>query len=252
MRVDLNADVGEYAGPLTQEPALIPLVTSVNIACGFHAGDPHTMRRTAELALANGVAIGAHPGLPDRSGFGRREMRLVPADIEEIVACQVGALAAIAALCGARVAHVKPHGALYNMAADDPALAAAIARAVAAVDGELILVGLSGSRLLAAGRTAGLRVAAEVFADRGYQPDGRLLPRSVEGAVLEDGDQIAARAVRMVRERRVAAQGGRDVALEVDTICIHGDTPGAPVLAARVRDALTAAGVTLTSMAGQR
>ena len=252
MRIDLNADVGEFTGPSSQDAVLIPLVTSINVACGLHAGDPHTMRRTAELALQHGVAIGAHPGFPDRDGFGRREMRLSPADAVDLVAYQIGALSAVAAACGGQVRHVKPHGALYNMAAEDSALADAIARAVAAVDRRLILVGLAGSHLLEAGRQAGLQVAGEAFADRGYRPDGRLLTRGAEGAVIVDAEAIAARAVRMVRTRQVVARDGDIVPLEADTICIHGDTPGAPALAAHLRAALLDAGVSLMALSAGR
>lgn len=243
--VDLNADAGESFGRyvLGNDAALIPFLTSVNIACGFHAGDPGIMRHTVALAHQHGVAVGAHPGFPDLAGFGRREMSLSPREVEDLVVYQIGALAGVAAAQGVPLRHVKPHGALYNMAARDTALADAIARAVAAVDGTLVLVGLSGSSLIHAGTRAGVRTASEVFADRSYESDGRLVPRSRTGSVLHDAEAIAARAVQMVRERMVTATDGTSVALQPDTICIHGDTPGAAALARRIRAALEGAGV---------
>jgi UPF0271 protein len=250
MKVDLNADVGESFGRwvLGQDPALIRHVTSVNVACGFHAGDAHVMRKTVQLARASGVAIGAHPGYPDLAGFGRRAMDLTPDEIEDIVIYQVGALAALAAAEGTRITHVKPHGALYNAAAADLATAGAIAGAVKAIDRTLVLVGLAGSQLLTAGREAGLRTAAEVFADRGYDDEGRLLSRDVEGAVIHDIDVVCGRAVAMVTTRSIPTRGGGHRPADVDTICIHGDTPGAPELALAVRDALTAAGITVAAL----
>jgi len=251
VKVDLNADVGESFGPfvLGQDPALMRHVTSVNVACGFHAGDPHVMRRTVQLARECGVTIGAHPGFPDLGGFGRRAMSLTPSEIEDIVVYQVGALAAMATVCGTRIRHVKPHGALYNLAAMDPASAAAVARAVATVDSQLMLVGLAGSHLITAGRDAGLHTASEVFADRGYDDDGRLLARQMEGAVIHDLDVVRQRAVWMVQSRAVPTRSGGRLLRDVDTICIHGDTDGAPELARSVREALTAAGVTVGSLA---
>ena len=251
MRVDLNADVGESYGAyvLGQDPAIMPYVTSVNVACGFHAGDPAVMRETVTLAHHHGVAVGAHPGLPDLAGFGRREMRLSPREVEDLVVYQIGALAGVTAAQGIRLQHVKPHGALYNMAARDGALADAIARAVAAVDRSLVLVGLAGSALLEAGARAGLRLASEVFADRGYRADGTLVPRDVHGAVLHDEDVIAARVVAMVQHRVVTADDGSVVPLEVDTICLHGDSPGAAAVAKAVRSALDAAGLAVKPMA---
>jgi UPF0271 protein len=223
-------------------------VTSVNIACGFHAGSAHVMRTTVQLARMHGVAIGAHPGFPDVTGFGRRPMALTPDEIEDIVIYQLGALLAIAAASSAKVTHVKPHGALYNTAAVDAGCAAAIARAVAAVSANLILVGLAGSNLISAGCEAGLRTASEVFADRGYDEDGRLLARNLEGAVIDEVNEVRRRAVWMVEHRSVQTRGGARVPCEVDTICIHGDTPGAPVLAQAVRAALTGAGVRVAAL----
>jgi UPF0271 protein len=251
MTVDLNADVGESFGPyvLGQDPALMRHVTSVNVACGFHAGDAHVMRRTVQLARDCGVAIGAHPGFPDLAGFGRRAMSLTPSEIEDIVVYQVGALAAMATACGTRIHHVKPHGALYNLAAADPASATAVARGVATVDSELTLVGLAGSQLIAAGRAAGLHTASEVFADRGYDEEGRLLARQIDGAVIHDLAAVRQRAVWMVQNRAVPTPGGGGLSRDVDTICIHGDTEGAPALAQSVREALAAAGVTVSALA---
>jgi 5-oxoprolinase (ATP-hydrolysing) subunit A len=244
-RVDLNADVGEGIG---QDPELIPLLTSVNVACGVHAGDEATMRDAVVLARSHGVAVGAHPSFPDREGFGRREMQL-PADaVEASVGGQIRALAAICAFGGVRMRHVKPHGALYNMAARDQVLADAIARATAAADPSLFLVGLAGSRLIEAGRRAGLRVANEAFADRGYRADGTLVPRSEPGSVIHDAGVVAARALSMVRDGAVLAMDGTHIPLQVDTICVHGDTPGAAALAARIRDALSDAGIELRSL----
>jgi UPF0271 protein len=245
VRVDLNADVGEGAagGALGQDPALMQSITSANVACGFHAGDPGIMRATIELARAHGVAVGAHPGFPDLEGFGRRELQVAPRDVEDFVVYQVGALAAIAAAQGVRLQHVKPHGALFNMAVRDAALADAVARATAMIDTSMMLFGLPGSELNAAGRRAGLKTACEAFADRAYQPDGALVSRQQPGAVIHDADVVVERAVRMVRDQAVEAIDGSTVPLIVDTICVHGDTPGAGDLAARIRAALTAAGI---------
>lgn len=251
MRVDLNADVGESFGrfQLGQDPEVLPLITSANIACGFHAGDPHVMRRTVKMVLAYGVALGAHPGFPDLGGFGRRNMALSPAEVEDVVVYQIGALAGMAAAEGAGLKHVKPHGALYNLAADDRAIAEAIARAVRTVDASLTLVGLAGSQLITAGRDAGLRTASEVFADRGYGADGRLLARGQTGALIDDLTQVGQRAARMVSNKAVQALDGTRIACEVDTICVHGDSPHAAAVARAVREALTAAGITIAALA---
>src|SRR5688572_19743926 len=202
MRVDLNADVGEAvaAGPAAHDPALMAHITSANVACGFHAGNPAVMRATVALAREHGVAVGAHPGFPDLEGFGRRELRVSPRDVEDFVVYQVGALAAIAAAQGVRLQHVKPHGALFNMAARDAALADAVARATKTIDPGLILFGLPNSELVMAGARTGLRTASEGFADRAYQSDGSLLPRQQRGAVIDDADVAVQRAVRMVCE----------------------------------------------------
>jgi UPF0271 protein len=245
MRVDLNSDVGESFGAYTigQDPILLTHITSANVACGFHAGDPSVMRSTVAMAKQHGIAVGAHPGFPDLVGFGRRELHATAREVEDFVVYQIGALWAIAAAQGVRLQHVKPHGALFNMAVRDQALADAIARATAAVDRSLIFFGLPGSELIAAGQRAGLRTASEVFADRAYEPDGTLVSRRKAGAVIHDPANVVERVVRMATDRTVVAVDGSVVRLELDTICVHGDTPGAAELAARIHGALTAAGV---------
>jgi 5-oxoprolinase (ATP-hydrolysing) subunit A len=245
-RVDLNCDLGE-GGPC--DDALLDGVTSANIACGFHAGDPGVMRRTVEQALKKNVAIGAHPGLRDLEGFGRRAMKIDPPDAFDLMLYQIGALQAIASARGARLGHVKPHGALYNMAARDAALADALATAVKAADPKLVFVGLAGSEMIAAARRAGLRAAEEAFVDRGYQADGSLVPRGQPGALIESPDDVARRAVRLVKEGKVASADGADVAVRADTLCIHGDTPGAPEFVRALRAALGREGVELRSFA---
>lgn len=244
MRIDLNADLGESFGawPMGQDAALMASISSANVACGFHAGDPGTMRETVALAKAHGVAVGAHPGFPDLVGFGRRDIKASPREVEDFVVYQVAALAGVAAAQGVPLQHVKAHGALYTMACRDRAMADAIARGVAALDKGLILFGLPHSALLDAGRAAGLRVAAEVFADRAYEPDGSLASRAKAGSVLHDPAAVVARAVRMVRDHEVVAVDGSVVRLEADTICLHGDTPGAAELARAVRAGLEASG----------
>jgi len=242
--IDLNCDMGESFGPwrMGADDRVMPQITSANIACGAHAGDPTVMRRTVRLAHGAGVAIGAHPGFADLQGFGRREMQVDPGEIEDSLIAQIGALAAIAKAEGAALQHVKAHGALYNMAARDARLASAIARAVRACDPALIMFGLPNSPLLEAGRAEGLRVAAEGFADRSYEPDGSLTPRSRPGAVIHDVDAVVSRAVRMACDGVVLTADGRAIDLEVRTICVHGDTPGAAELVTRIGAALRAAG----------
>lgn len=251
MRVDLNADVGESLGPwpMGADDALIPLVTSVNVACGAHAGDPLTIERTVRLAARHGIAVGAHPGYPDLVGFGRRDLAMAPDELEASLVYQVGAVAAFAADAGVPLRHVKPHGALYNAAARDPSLAASVARAVRRVSPSLVLVGLAGSSLPTAAGEAGLRSAAEAFADRAYEADGSLRSRRLPGAVHDDPAIVAAQAVSIVRDRRVSAFDGSTVAVEADTICIHGDSPGAVEFARAVRAALAAAGVEVAPIA---
>ncbi len=234
------------------DEALMPWLTSASVACGFHAGDATSMRVTVALARRHGVAVGAHPAFADRESFGRREQATTAREVEDLVTYQIGALAAIAAAQGVRLQHVKAHGALYNMAARDDSLAAAIARATAAVDPSLIFFGLSGSALIAAGIRAGLRTASEVFADRGYRPDGTLVSRAERGSVIDDPDVVVERAVAMVRDRAVAAVDGTRVRLQADTICLHSDTPGAAVLAQRVHRGLLAAGIQVVSVGRPR
>jgi 5-oxoprolinase (ATP-hydrolysing) subunit A len=243
--IDLNADVGESFGAwrLGEDDALMTSVSSANIACGFHAGDPSVIRRTLALARQHDVAVGAHPGYPDLAGFGRRDMAVSPADVTDLVLYQVAALAGMAAAEGLRLVHVKPHGALYNKAARDEATAAAIARAVALIDRRLVLFGLAGSALVDAGRHEGLRVAAEAFADRGYEPDGRLRARDLPGALFTDPAHVVARALRLVEQRQVTAVDGTTLTLAADTLCVHGDTPGAAELARRLRAGLEQRGV---------
>jgi len=245
MRVDINSDLGESFGAYSigHDAGLMHAITSANVAAGFHAGDPSVLRDTIRMAKEHGVAVGAHPGFPDLVGFGRRELNVTRREAEDMVLYQVAAVVGVAAAEGVKVQHVKPHGALFNMAVRNAELAAAIARAVAAFDRNLILFGLPGSEILNAGRAAGLRVAAEVFADRAYEPDGSLASRRKAGSVIHDPDAVVARAVRMVKARTVVATDGSAVALEADTICVHGDTPGSDALAAQIRAGLQAAGV---------
>lgn len=242
MKIDLNCDLGESFGryALGHDEALMPLITSANIACGFHAGDPVVMDTTVRLALKWKVAIGAHPGYPDLQGFGRREMSLSEEEVESSVLYQVGALAAFARAGGAEVVHVKPHGALYNLAATDRALAGAVARGVARFSKRLILVGLAGSVLIDAGAEVGLRVANEGFPDRAYNADGSLMSRRLPGSVLESPDEVAAQAVRLINE---GARG-----LPVHTLCIHGDNPAAVDNAKAIRAALEEAGIEIQMM----
>jgi UPF0271 protein len=250
VRIDINSDVGESFGAYTigRDAGLMKSITSANIAAGFHGGDPSVLRETIRLAKTHGVAVGAHPGFPDLVGFGRRELSVTPKEAEDMVLYQVAAVAGVAKAEGVPVQHVKPHGALFNMAARSAELAAAIARAVAAFDGSLILFGLPGSEILKAGRAAGLRVAAEVFADRAYEADGSLASRRKPGSVIHDPAAVVARAVRMVSDRSVVAIDGTVVPLDADTMCVHGDTPGSDDLAAQIRAGLEAAGVTVKSI----
>lgn len=245
MRIDLNSDVGESFGPWTMgaDADVMRSISSANVACGFHAGDPGVMRATVRLAREKGVAVGAHPGFPDLQGFGRRDLRMSAKGVEDMVLYQIGALAAIAASEGVRLAHVKAHGALYNLAARDRGLADAIARAVRAFDASLVLFGLPASELLQAGERAGLGVASEGFADRAYEPDGSLTPRHEPGAVIHDADEVVRRSLRMVREGRVLARDGSEIAFRVDTLCTHGDTPGAGELTRLLREGLQREGV---------
>jgi UPF0271 protein len=253
VRIDLNADVGESYGAWTigEDAALIPLITSANVACGAHAGDPVVMARTVALAKQHGVAAGAHPGYPDRDGFGRRNLDMTNEELETSILAQLGALWAIAKANDVELAHVKPHGALYNRMAKDAALARAVARAVRRFSPQLILVGLAGSVALAEGTEAGLSVAAEAFADRAYEPNGSLRSRLLTGAVHAKPEEAAEQAVSVARDSRVRAYDGTWVAVRADTICLHGDTPGAVQYATAVRGALESAGVAVARLAAQ-
>ena len=248
--IDLNCDMGEGFGAwkMGDDAALLDHVTSANIACGFHAGDPATIHRTVELALRKGVAVGAHPSLPDLQGFGRRRMNVSAAEAYDMVLYQIGALAGFAIACGGRLAHVKPHGALYNMAATDAKLAQAIAQAVKDFDPRLVLFGLAGSELVRAGGQAGLKTVNEVFADRSYQSDGSLTPRTQADAMVHDAEAAVAQVRRMIGEGRVRSQQGGDVAVQADTLCIHGDEPGAVEFTRRIRAALDADGVRVAAI----
>ena len=246
MRVDLNCDMGESFGAyaLGADAEILPFITSANVAAGFHAGDPQVIDRTVALAVKHGVAVGAHPGFPDLVGFGRRAMSCTPDEVEAMVLYQVAAVAGFVRAHGAALRHVKPHGALYNMAAQDSSLALAIARGIARFDRSLTLVGLSGSRAMQqAAQATGLRFAAEAFADRAYNPDGTLVSRRLPNAVLTDPAQAAAQAVQMVKEQIVVAQNGNRVAIAAETICLHGDNLSAAANARAIRAALEAAQV---------
>ncbi len=249
--IDLNCDMGEGFGAwaMGDDRAMLDIVTSANIACGFHAGDPSIMADTARLALDKGVRIGAHPGFNDILGFGRRSIQGdSPASIERMVAYQIGALQACAALSGHRVTHVKPHGALYNMAAVDADMAQAIARAVKAVDPALLFVVPPLSAMDRAGEAVGLRVVREAFADRTYEDDGTLTPRKIAGSVIHVPELAAERVVRMVLDGAVTSRHGKRLPIVADTVCVHGDTPTAVAMAAAVRTALEAAGVTVRAV----
>lgn len=251
MRIDLNADLGEGFGPwaMGDDDALLGIVTSANVACGFHAGDPGIMVATAAAALARGVAIGAHPGFHDLRGFGRRPMPASAREIEADVAYQIGAFQACAALAGHRVTHVKAHGALANLSNADAEVAGAIARAVRAVDRDLVVTVMPGLPAERAAEAAGLRVVREIYADRAYVEDGQLAPRRQPGAVITDPDRVAARTVRMMEEGAVLTLGGRRIAVAIDTVCVHGDDPAAVATARAVRRALEASGLILAPFA---
>jgi len=247
-RIDLNADVGEGYGvyPLGCDAEILALVTSANVACGFHAGDPSVMDRTVAEAARLGVAVGAHPGYADLRGFGRRNLDADPDEVERDVLYQIGALQAFARAHGTSLRHVKPHGALYNQAAVDPKLARAVARAVARAGRELVLVGLASSPAFRQAAAAeGLRFAAEAFADRAYEPDGTLASRKLPGSLITEPRAAAAQALRIARDGLVEARDGTTVALSADTLCLHGDNPSAVANARAVREALETAGVTL-------
>jgi UPF0271 protein len=246
MVIDLNCDVGEGAG---MDERILPLVSSANVACGFHAGDPATIRATVRLAKRFGVAVGAHPSYPDRLGFGRRAMAASPEEVRDDVTYQVGAVLGFCRAEGVPLVHVKPHGALYNAAAQDRPLAAAVCQAVRSIDPALIVVCLAGSPMVEVARGLGLRCAEEAFADRGYTLRGTLVPRTQPGAVIEDPEKVAERVATLARERRLLSVEGSPVAVSADTVCLHGDTPGAVELAAAIRGRLDREGVAVRSLA---
>ena len=247
LSIDLNADLGEGAAT---ESELLRLVSSANIACGFHAGSPAGMTASIRAAQAAGVAVGAHPSLADRENFGRREWPVSREEVLALMTYQLGAFQAIALSLGIRPQHVKPHGALYNMAARDPALAEAVAQALLAVDRTLILFAPGGSALAQAAEAVGLRVAQEVFADRNYQADGALVPRTHAAALLSNPEEAAGRILRMIRENVVRTIDGEDLAIHADTICVHGDTPDAVDFARKLRAHLASAGITVAAPVG--
>lgn len=250
MQIDLNADMGEGYGAykIGHDEELLGIVTSANVACGFHGGDATIMHRLAGLAKERGVGLGAHPGFNDLWGFGRRAIHMSAADLEYLVAYQIGALQALAAYAGAKVRHVKPHGALYNMAAKDAAYSCAIARAVRTIDRALIFVGLPGTQLQKAAESEGLAFAREAFCDRLYAEDGSLMPRSEPGSVIQDPKAAAAQAVRLACSGEIVSASGSIIHVKADTLCIHGDEPGSVEVARAVRAALENAGVKLLPM----
>jgi len=252
LKIDLNCDMGEMPEAIVDgtQGALMRSITSANVACGGHAGNEETMRLTIEQALRYGIAVGAHPGYPDRENFGRLELNMAPNEVAESVSEQVRALAQVAQTCGAQVVHVKPHGALYNQAVRNRELARAIADGVARWRRDVVLVGLAGSPMLEVFREAGFAVAAEAFADRRYEPDGTLRSRKFEDALIRDPEQAARQALGMVERGVVRASDGSEVAVAAQTICIHGDTPGAPAIAAEVARVLREAGVMLSGLVG--
>ncbi len=249
-RINLNADLAEGWGAydIGDDAALMRIITSASVACGFHAGDHNTMHRICMLAKELGVSIGAHPGFNDLWGFGRREIKMKPADLEYMTAYQIGALQAIARYAGLPVTHLKVHGALSNMAANDEGYAMALARAIKVVDPSLIYVALAGSEMEKAGRKLGLRVAREGFADRQYEEDGNLASRSIPGTVFRDPAKAVEQALRMVEKGEVVARSGKVIKVEVDTICVHGDEPSAVEVAKAVRAGLDKAGVQVVTL----
>jgi UPF0271 protein len=247
-RIDFNCDMGESFGAykMGQDEEIIKHITSANVACGFHAGDPNWMRLTVELAESHKVAVGAHPSFPDLPGFGRRNMAVAPGEAKNDIIYQMGALTAFTG--AKKLQHVKPHGAMYNMAVRDEALARAICEAILEVDPEIILVALTGSKWVDIARDMGLRVAREAFADRAVNADGTLVPRSKPGSVIEDVDEVAQRSVKMVTQGKVTAITGEEIVLSADTLCLHGDTPNSIYLASSIRSSLEAQGVQIVPL----
>lgn len=254
MRIDINCDMGESFGNYVYgaDQDIIAHISSANIACGFHAGDPLVINRTVALAAAHGVGVGAHPSFPDLMGFGRREINATPDEVRDYMTYQVGALAAFAMAHRVPLRHVKAHGAIYNMAAKDITMARAMVEGVARVNPDLIFVGLAGSALIDAAVAAGVPVASEVFADRAYNPDGSLVSRRLPGAVIHNAAEVAERVSRMARDGTVVAITGEVISVKADTVCVHGDTPGAAELARAIRAHLAAAGVAVAAMDAAR
>jgi len=252
MRIDLNSDLGEGYGPWTMgdDARILDCVSSANIACGGHAGDPETMFATLRLAAERGVVVGAHPGYADREGFGRRVIPMQPAEIGRMLAAQIGALAALARLAGTTVRYVKPHGALGNLAAADRTVADAIVQTVMSVDGSLAILAISGTCLEQAARARGVPVFSEVFADRAYLPNGQLMPRSQPGAVLHDVQQATQRLIGFVRSGRMPVAGAEPIALKAESICVHGDSTEAVEMARQIRAQLQAEGITVAPFIG--
>jgi UPF0271 protein len=250
VQIDLNCDMGESFGMYTigADELIITSVTSANIACGFHAGDPATMRKTVRLAMDHSVSIGAHPGFDDLSGFGRRNMSVTPQEVYDLVVYQIGALNGFVVAEGGRLKHVKPHGALYNMAASNEQLADAIAEAVYKINPELILYGLSGSKLIRAGEKLGIKTANEVFADRTYQEDGTLTPRISENALISNEQTAIMQVIKMVKEQKVIATTGIEVPIMADTICIHGDNQHAVLFAKKIKKTLHEHGIEVQAL----
>jgi UPF0271 protein len=248
-KVDLNSDLGESFGAYTlgMDEQVLEVISSCNIACGFHAGDPEVMEKTVRLALKNNTAIGAHPGFPDLAGFGRRNMAVTPKEVYTMMVYQIGALAAFVRAEGGRMQHVKPHGALYNMAAVDEKLAEAAAEAVYKADPDLIFFGLAGSWMIKKAERIGLKTAQEVFADRTYQKDGTLTPRRQPGAMITDEDAAITQVLGMVKDGTVKTQGGDIISITADTICVHGDGEKALLFTRRIKEKLIAEGVTITA-----
>ena len=250
-KVDLNADLGESFGAYTlgMDSEVLRYITSANVACGFHAGDPVIMQQTVAMAAERGTAVGAHPGYPDLMGFGRRNMNVSADEARAYIKYQVGALSAFTRACGLKLQHVKPHGAFYNMAAVNDKLAEAICQGIYEADPELIMLGLAGSAHIRAAQKVGLRVASEVFADRGYMDDGTLVPRSQPGAMVHDKNEAIARTIRMVKEGCVETITGKIIPIQADSICVHGDNPDAIGFVRDIREALEKEGVTVACIA---
>lgn len=248
--VDLNSDLGESFGnyKLGMDEEILEYVSSANVACGWHAGDPLVMEKTIALAKAKNTAVGAHPGFPDLMGFGRRNMAVTPAEAKAYVKYQLGALSAFTKSQGIAIQHVKPHGALYNMAAVDEKLARAMCEAVYEVDPEIIFMGLAGSKMIEAAEAVGLKAASEVFADRAYNDDGTLVSRKLAGAVIQDKELAIRRVVRMVKEGKVESINGKEVAIKADSICVHGDNPKALEFVKQIRETLLAEGVAIQNL----